>query len=89
MPIEDAFAPTKAIVNTNFLLHLQLQKLICLRLLEMMSDPLLEPRVRCLATDQDVVALAGVCDIKLEERLAESLQMGRTSLVMYEPDLVR
>lgn len=79
IPVERVFALAKAIIHshlgdfeTDFSLHLQLQKLVSLGLAEMRGDPFVDPRVKCLATDHEVSALAGVYDIHLQEYLAES-----------------
>ena len=79
IPVERVFALAKALIHshmgafeTDFSLHLQLQKLISLGLVEMRGDPFVDPRVKCLATDHEVSALAGVYSIHLQEYLAES-----------------
>jgi hypothetical protein len=76
IPVERAYALAKSLIyshlgdfDTDFSLNLQLQKLAELGLLELRGDLYGDPRVKCLANEQEVNAVARVYDIQLHEYL--------------------
>jgi hypothetical protein len=77
--MERVFALAKAIIHgqmggfrTDFSIYLQIQKLADLGLVELRGDLYGEPRVKCIASDQEVGAVAGIYDFRLQEYLNEA-----------------
>jgi Cdc6-like AAA superfamily ATPase len=75
---ERVFALAKAIIDshmgrfeTDFSMQLQLQKLIELGLIDLRGDFHVDPKIACLATDQEINAIADAYNIRLNEYLAE------------------
>jgi hypothetical protein len=56
--------------ETDFSMALQLQKLVDLGLLELRGDIYGDPRIKCLASEQEVTAVARVYGFELHEYLA-------------------
>jgi hypothetical protein len=76
IPVERAYALAKSIIyshlgdfDTDFSINLQLQKLAELGLIELRGDIYGDPRVKCLASEQEVNAVARVYEIQLHEYL--------------------
>jgi hypothetical protein len=74
IPVERAFALAKAIIRahlgdfeTDFSINLQLQKLVELGLLEIRGDVYGDPRVKCLATEHEISAVATAYHINIHE----------------------
>jgi hypothetical protein len=77
IPVERAYALAKAIIcgflgefQTDFSLNLQLQRLVELGLVELRGDIYGDPRVKCLASEQEATSVARVYEIPLHEYLA-------------------
>lgn len=78
VPLERVFALAKALIyshlggfESDFSMRLQLHKLISLGFVEMRGDVFLDPSVRSFASEHEVFALAGQCDVRLDEYLSE------------------
>jgi hypothetical protein len=74
IPVERDFALAKSIIyahlgqfETDFSLHLQLQKLVELGLLEIRGDIYSDPRVKCLASEQEATAVVHSSDTHIHE----------------------